>query len=78
MDRMGRKLAGIERRLVAEDPVLAEAFALWDARCTAASEPAVEREEPLWITIVAGLVMGMSALGAATIVPGWFHGSESW
>ena len=78
MDRMGRSLAGMERRLVAEDPVLAEAFALWDARCTEASLCAADTETPLWMVIVAGLVMGVSAVGAATIVPGWFHGSESW
>lgn len=77
MDPWGRRLAGIERRLVAEAPVLAEAFALWDARCVEASRPDAA-QRPRWTVVVKGLAMGVSAVGAATMIPGWLHGLGWW
>ena len=77
LDRFGRALAGIERRLAADDPLLAEAFDLWNERCNEVTHPPVAAGEPLWPAVLT-LILGASLSGAVLVVPWWLPGWGGW
>lgn len=72
MDQLARALAQIERRLVADDPVLTEAFALWEERCAEASRSAATTEDPRWLVRVLGALLG------AAVAISWWPRSPGW
>ena len=77
MDRFERPLTGIERRLAAEDPLLAEAFDLWNERCNEVTHPPAEAEEPLWLAVIT-LILGVSLSSAVLVAPWWLYGWDGW
>lgn len=67
MDRDTRRLTGIERRLVADDPQLGEAFVLWHQRCSEAAPPDGDRV-PGWVLAVVLLVLPAWVVGRPALV----------
>ncbi len=62
MDRNTRRLTRIERRLVADDPQLGQAFVLWNQRCSAVTSP-VDDQVPVWVLATVLLVLPAWVMG---------------
>jgi hypothetical protein len=62
-----RRLTGIERRLVADDPQLGEAFVLWHQRCSATGPPDGDLV-PGWVLAVVLLVLPAWVVGGTALV----------
>jgi Protein of unknown function (DUF3040) len=63
VERWGRRLDRIEQQLAADDPELAEAFALWEERC--GRVPRAEPDElPEWAGALLAVLACLAVLAA--------------